>query len=504
MCIPDRRNQELTTLVMWPATSCQALRDAAENHRQALATARARAQALMTVLHEAEASFSAVEAAFAQVQQALNDTLACTESAGLQVNEQEPGTKRPREEVATSQHAAGASSEANPEAAPEPPSLTPSAPLPLVASSTPPRSEPSAPPPPSASLSAGAGMEANSSVSSEALPAHMDTSGSARAWLGTLVREVNTAAAGETVIGTQTMPVAHTMASEVAEEQNVGGVPAATADAVVGVQHRYTTRAKLVSGVTVSSRAEDALPRKMPRTASPRRMPHNASPLCDFESMDAENTRVLAQDEPRTWHKGVRRFRINGQSAADMLSWVVDNTSRTLSTITTGTLWLDGFHNWDAVHSGGLDASRQQQHTFVISRAQRRHALKIIPGLNSIVAAVQAEIESMHLHGTPQRLEWLTGHILNQGDVNARFTYHQDTTEERNAVGGRRDRHVLYTAIIKLNRGGCTSMRVCGQPEVFYLAPGGSGVIFRSDLHHRTEKAEPGIWKIALFFGVFL
>ena len=47
-------------------------------------------------------------------------------------------------------------------------------------------------------------------------------------------------------------------------------------------------------------------------------------------------------------------------------------------------------------------------------------------------------------------------------------------------------------------------MQVCGHPEVFYLAPGGSGVIFRSDLHHRTEKAEPGIWKIALFFGIFL
>ena len=223
-----------------------------------------------------------------------------------------------------------------------------------------------------------------------------------------------------------------------------------------------------------------------------------------FQTMDVENTRVLTQDEHGTWNHGVRRFRINGQSASDMLSWVVENTSRTLSTITSDGLWLDGFQNWDAVHSGGLDAARQLQHTFMISRAHRRRALKIIPGLNSIVAVAQAEIESMHLHDNPQTLKWLNGHILNQGDVNARFTYHQDTTEERNVVGGRRDRHVLYTAIIKLNHGGCTSMQVCGHPEVFYLAPGGSGVIFRSDLHHRTEKAEPGIWKIALFFGIFL
>ena len=399
---------------MWQAISYQALRDAVENHRQALATARVRAQALTTMLHEAVASFSAVEVATAQVQQALNDTLVCTESAGLQVNEPESGTKRLREDVATSQHAAGASSETLPEGASEPLSLTPSASVPSASSSAPPRSEPSTLPPP------------------------------------------------------------------------------------------YITRAKSVSGATVSSVTEDALSSKIPRTASPRKMPHIQSPSCDFESMDAENTRVLTQDEHGTWNNGVRRFRINGQSASDMLSWVVENTSRTLSTITSDGLWLDGFHNWDAVHSGGLDAARQLQHTFMISRTHRRRALNIIPGLNSIVAAAQAEIESMHLHDTPQTLEWLTGHILNQGDVNARFTYHQDTTEERDAVGGRRDRHVLYTAIIKLNHGGCTSMQVCGQPEVFYHAPGGSGVIFRSDLHHRTEKAEPGIWKIALFFGIFL
>ena len=308
----------------------------------------------------------------------------------------------------------------------------------------------------------------------------------------------------ETVMDTQTMLVAHMMASKDADEQSVAGVPTATTDAVVGVQRRYVTRAKSVSGATVSRYTEDTLPRKLPRTAAPRKMPHIASPPCDFESMDAENTSVLSQDEHGTWNNGVRRFRTTGHSAADMLSWIVENTSRTRSTIATDTLCLDGFHNWDAVHGGGLDASRQLQHTFVISRTQRQRALDVIPGLSGIVAAAQAEIESMQLHDTPQRLEWLTGHILNQGDVNARFAYHQDTTEERNAVSGRRDRHVLFTAIVKLNRGGCTSMQVCGQPEVFYLAPGGSGVIFRSDLHHRTEKAEPGIWKIALFFGVFL
>jgi len=242
-----------------------------------------------------------------------------------------------------------------------------------------------------------------------------------------------------------------------------------------------------------------------PDEGSPtRKLPRLASSSSEFDTMESENARVLAQDKHGVWCKGVRRFRANRESAAKVLSWVVDNTSRTTSVATTNALALDGFHNWDTVHAGTLDNERQLQHTFVIARAQRQRALKAIPGFADIVSAARAEIESLHLHDTPTKLEWLTGHILNQGDVNARFEYHQDTNEERKEVGGRRDRRVLYTAIVKLNNGGCTSMQVCGHLEVFYHAHSGCGVIFRSDLHHRTEKAEPGIWKLALFFGVFL
>ena len=308
----------------------------------------------------------------------------------------------------------------------------------------------------------------------------------------------------EIVMGPHAVPAAHTTTADGSEKQTGPGIPTATT-AAVGVQRRYNTRAKAARDVMASGDVEDTSPHKMPRTTSVHTASRAvSSPLCDFQSMDAENRRILAQDKHSTWNNGVRRIQTASQGAADLLSWVVENTSRTLSTIRTDSLCLDGFHNWDAVHSGELDAARQLQHTFVISRSQRRRALNTIPGLSSIVATVQTKIESMHLHDTPQGLEWLTGHILNQGDVNACFDYHQDTTEERHATSGRRDRCVRYTAIIKLNRGGCTSMKVCGQSEVFYLAPGGSGVVFRSDLYHRTEKAEPGIWKIALFFGTFL
>ena len=222
------------------------------------------------------------------------------------------------------------------------------------------------------------------------------------------------------------------------------------------------------------------------------------------EVMAVENAGVLAKDPPGKWFNGVMRFSVERDSASKVLSWIVENTSRKLSVVATDELFLDGFHNWDAVHAGVQDEERQLQHTFVIARAQRRRALKAIPGLVDIVNTAKAAIVSMELQDTPREPEWLTAHILNQGDVNARFEWHQDTSEERKETSGRRDRRVLYSAIVKLNRGGYTSMQVCGHPEVNYHSPAGSGILFRSDLHHRTEKAEHGVWKLAMFFGVFL
>ena len=264
--------------------------------------------------------------------------------------------------------------------------------------------------------------------------------------------------------------------------------------------------------VTTDSNAQDCKGRKRAKSRTstnkeslPRANKPRAELIAhDFAAMEAENEMILAQDESGTWDKGVRRFHASADNAARVLAWVVENTSRKLSVVATDALLLDGFHEWDAVHATTLNDARQLQHTFVIARAQRRAALRSIPGFAELVAEAQEAIESMQLADAPEELEWLTGHILNQGDVNARFEYHRDTNEERNKHTGRRDRRVVYTAIVKLNRGGCTSMEVCGQPEVFYHSPGGSGVIFRSKLHHRTEKAEQGIWKLALFFGVFL
>ena len=238
-------------------------------------------------------------------------------------------------------------------------------------------------------------------------------------------------------------------------------------------------------------------------------MPHAKKPrmgegVRKFAAMAAENAAILSRDEMGAWEKGIRRFNASASSAAQVLAWVVENTSRKLSVVATEALTVHGFHEYVDTHAGTQNDARQLQHTFVIGRSQRRAALKSIPGFERLVAEAQAAVESMRLADAPNKLEWLTGHILNQGDVNARFEYHKDTSEERNKRTGRRDRRVLYTAIVKLNHGGCTSMEVCGQPEVFYHSLGGNGIIFRSNLHHRTEKAEQGIWKLALFFGVFM
>jgi hypothetical protein len=248
-------------------------------------------------------------------------------------------------------------------------------------------------------------------------------------------------------------------------------------------------------------------PKKKSRTTPPEVRPvevEEAENLPNFNEMEEENAAILAQDDPSAWKNGVARFSTDRGAAAKVLAWLVENTSRKLSVIATEALTLDGFHNWEAVHARIPNDERQLQHTFVIARAQRRRALQVIPGLAQLVEASKAAIVSLHLKDTPKQLQWLTGHILNQSDVNARFAWHQDTTEERKEMGGRRDRRVLYSAIVKLNRGGCTSMQVCGEPEVYYHSPEGNGVIFRSDLYHRTEKAEPGVWKLAMFFGVFL
>ena len=45
------------------------------------------------------------------------------------------------------------------------------------------------------------------------------------------------------------------------------------------------------------------------------------------------------------------------------------------------------------------------------------------------------------------------------------------------------------------------SSRVVGQEELKFTREAGSGMVFPSELWHRTER--PGGWKLTLFFGYF-
>ena len=97
----------------------------------------------------------------------------------------------------------------------------------------------------------------------------------------------------------------------------------------------------------------------------------------------------------------------------------------------------------------------------------------------------------------------LHGHILDQTSMYTQFSDHQDTEENRARGERNPDRRVVYTVVIKLSRGGATSMRVLGQGDVVYEARPGTGVLFLSELWHRTETATPGTMKVTLFFGIW-
>ena len=217
-----------------------------------------------------------------------------------------------------------------------------------------------------------------------------------------------------------------------------------------------------------------------------------------------ENKTILAGDPKGRWCDGVMRVSVDSCQADALFQHL---TSPELGTegggIRVGARVLNGFSNWSAVHAAQLDPGLQGRHTLLIGSGDRSDAPKHLPGLRPIVRQLLERLSCMGLHGS-RPLDWLTGHVLNQGDENARFDVHQDTTEEQEVEGGAPDRKVIFTVIIKLSRGGTTSMQVCGEREVYYRTIPGSGLAFRSALHHRTCRAEVGVWKLALFFGHFL
>ena len=266
-----------------------------------------------------------------------------------------------------------------------------------------------------------------------------------------------------------------------------------------------------VSGAKVASASSPPRAKRMACKASPMRRRTQGGR--DDREVDVEWPQVLenrihlSADRAGRWQHGTLRVSVPSSAADKLLNHVSSPSRRTYcGGLRVGRKTLAGFDNWCAVEADDFDAERQRAHTLVISKESRYAALAHLPGLSEIVAAALQHILRVHYdtRAAERPPEWLNGHVLCQDDANARFSVHQDTTEAYPFEGGPPDRRVLYTVVIKLNEGGTTSMQVCGQREVFYRRPSGSGLLFRSDLHHRTCRASRGVWKLALFFGHYL
>ena len=63
---------------------------------------------------------------------------------------------------------------------------------------------------------------------------------------------------------------------------------------------------------------------------------------------------------------------------------------------------------------------------------------------------------------------------------------------------------VWYTALIQLDAKGRSAMEVLGCNEAAVYGGCGTGFVFRSSLWHKTLYAEPGVWKLALFYGKYV
>lgn len=165
-----------------------------------------------------------------------------------------------------------------------------------------------------------------------------------------------------------------------------------------------------------------------------------------------------------------------------------------------------GYGNYFATHAVEAGArhseAEQVRHTLLLSHDVLDLARDALPGLDTLVKGALLQLLEAQTNG--RTLIPLHGHILDQGSGTVRFSDHQDTEEEVAAGARTRDRCVVYTAVIALSDGGDTAMRILGHEELVFTGEAGSGVVFRSELWHRTERASAGVWKLALFYGYLL
>jgi hypothetical protein len=238
-----------------------------------------------------------------------------------------------------------------------------------------------------------------------------------------------------------------------------------------------------------------------PQGAPPQGTPPQGTPPRDAlaASRAACNAALLAAEPRRRWPDGgVRRLSV-GATHAEALARFVRERRGANGKLAVGDRTYSGFYDYrttQAVQGGGRhDAAAQERHTLLLDDVE--HARDHLPGMDALAHAAAACLPEAGM-----RL--LHGHVLDQASPHSRFADHQDTDENRKRGARKPDRHVVYTVVLKLTRGGDTAMRVLGCEPVTYEAEAGTGVAFKSALWHRTERASEGTMKLALFFGQWL
>ena len=225
----------------------------------------------------------------------------------------------------------------------------------------------------------------------------------------------------------------------------------------------------------------------------------------------AFNARLLAAEPRRRWpDAGAQRFALGPTSARKLLAYVRDPANRDARgrlrlNDGKGTL-VGGFYNYRATHTVEAGArhseAEQVRHTLLLSHDELELARDALPGLDVLMKGALRQLPEAEADG--RAIVPLHGHILDQSSGTARFADHQDTEEEVAEGARARDRRVVYTAVIALSDGGDTAMRILGNEELAFTSEAGSGVAFRSELWHRTERAGAGVWKLTVFYGYLL
>jgi hypothetical protein len=207
----------------------------------------------------------------------------------------------------------------------------------------------------------------------------------------------------------------------------------------------------------------------------------------------AFNAALLAAEPRRRWpDHGTARVALSAAPAEALCRFL---RARDGAKLVVGGRAYTGYHDYRATAAAEAgrrhDANEQVKFTLLLDDVD--HARDHLPGLDALAHGAQCSL--------PEPMDLLHGHVLDQTSEHTQFGDHQDTEENRKKGARRADREVVYTVVLKLSRGGDTAMRVLGCEPVAYEAAPGTGVCFRSELWHRTERASAGTVKLTLFFG---